>query len=66
MEVEIDEILMLGRNEDEEKHKRTFRSMLQRCQETNSTLIRDKCAFNHSEIQDIHCRTHDLEKWIET
>lgn len=49
VEVDIDDILIWGRNEEE--HNRRLRAVLQRCQEINLTLNKDKCLFNQSEIQ---------------
>lgn len=48
-EVDIDDILIWGRNEEE--HNRRLRAVLQRSKEINLTLNKDKCLFNQSEIQ---------------
>lgn len=48
VEVDIDDILVWGRNEEE--HNRRLKAVLQKCKEINLTLNKDKCLFNKSEI----------------
>ena len=48
VEVDIDNILVWGRNEEE--HNRRLKAVLQKCKEINLTLNKDKCLFNKSEI----------------
>ena len=48
VEVDIDDILVWGRSEEE--HNKRLRAVLQKCKDINLTLNKEKCLFNKPEI----------------